>query len=53
MNGNLPLLGTIDRFCEQIATALHNAEWQIYVTLTLIILLSFLLFPPRNDPDQA
>ena len=48
----LSILATIDRLCGQFATALHNAEWQVYATLTLLIVLSDLLVPPQNDPDQ-
>jgi hypothetical protein len=50
---SLSALAAIDRLCGQFATALHNSEWQIYATLTLLILLSALLFPPKDDPDQA
>jgi hypothetical protein len=53
MSGNLPFLADFDRLCGQFATALHNTEWQIYATLTLLILLSALLFPPKDDPDQV
>jgi hypothetical protein len=53
MNDSLSFLATIDRLCSQFATALHNAEWQVYATLTLLIVLSALLFPPRDDPDQV
>ena len=49
---SLSVLSTIDRLCGQFATALHNAEWQVYATLTLLIVLSALLFPPKNDSDQ-
>jgi hypothetical protein len=52
MNESFSLLGDIDRVCGQLAAALHNAEWQIYAAVTLIIVLSALLFPPKNDPDQ-
>ncbi len=51
-NFSLSVFATIDRLCGQFATALHNAEWQVYATLTLLILLGALLFPPKNDPDQ-
>jgi hypothetical protein len=47
------LLDDVDRLCGQFAAALQHAEWQIYVTLALILFLSALLFPPRNDPDQV
>lgn len=50
---SLSVFATIDCLCGQFATALHNAEWQLYATLTLLILLSALLFPPKNDPDQV
>ena len=46
-------LGDVDRLCGQIAIALHNAEFQIYATLALIVVVGVLLFPPKNDPDQA
>ena len=50
---SLSILATIDRLCGQFATALHNTGWQFYATLTLLIVLSALLFPPRDDPDQV
>ena len=51
MNGSL--LAELDRFCGQLAFALHHSELQVYATLTIVIVLGILLFPPRNDPDQA
>jgi hypothetical protein len=53
MSESFSLLGNIDRVCGQFAVALQHAEWQIYATLAFILLLSALLFPPRNDPDQV
>jgi hypothetical protein len=53
MSGNLSVLADFDRLCGQFAAALHNTEWQIFATLTLLILLSALLFPPKDDPDQV
>jgi uncharacterized membrane protein YtjA (UPF0391 family) len=53
MNDSLSFLADVDRLCGQFATALHNTGWQIYATLTLLIVLSALLFPPRDDPDQV
>ncbi len=53
MSGALSFLGDVDRLCGQIALALHNAEFQIYAMLALIVVAGVLLFPPRNDPDQA
>jgi hypothetical protein len=52
MDDGLSFLTGIDRLCGQFATALHNAEWQVYATLTILIVLSTLLFPPKDDPDQ-
>ncbi len=46
------MLNDIDRLCAQIATALHQSELQIYATLALVVILSVLLFPPKNDPDE-
>jgi Na+/H+ antiporter NhaC len=45
-------LFTIDRLCGQFAAALQHVEWRIYATLMIIIVLSVLLFPPKDDPDQ-
>jgi hypothetical protein len=45
-------LGQADQLCGQFATALHNSELQIYATLALILVLTALLFPPKDDPDQ-
>jgi hypothetical protein len=53
VNDSLSILAAVDRLCGQFATALHNAEWQVYATLALLIVLSALLFPPKNDPDQV
>jgi hypothetical protein len=48
----LSLLGQVDSLCATFATALHNAELQIYATLGVLLVLGVLLFPPRNDQDQ-
>jgi hypothetical protein len=42
----------IDRICGQFAAALQHSELKIYTTIALVIVLSALLFPPKNDPDQ-
>lgn len=47
------MLADIDRFCGQIASAIHGSELQLYGTLGLIIVLSALLFPPKDDPEQV
>lgn len=53
MIGNDPsLLGEIDRLCGQFAAALHHAEFHLYATLAAVVILSVLLFPPRDDLDQ-
>jgi hypothetical protein len=51
MNGSL--LAELDRICSQFAFALHNSELQVYATLTFLLLLGIVLFPPRNDPGQT
>ena len=53
MGNGLSFLAGIDRLCGHFATALQNADWQIYATLMLLIVLSALLFPPKDDPDQV
>jgi hypothetical protein len=53
MSGVMAMLAGIDRFCGEFATALHNSEPQIYVTLAVLLLIGALLFPPKDDPDQA
>jgi hypothetical protein len=52
MNASVSFLADVDHLCGQFATALHNAEWQVYAALTLLIVLSALLFPFKDDPDQ-
>ena len=52
MSHILLALGQTDQLCAQFAAALHHSELQIYATLGLILVLSALLFPPKNDPDQ-
>jgi len=53
MSGISSILSNVDCVCGQLALALHNSELQIYGTLTVILMLSMLLFPPRDDPDQV
>ena len=52
LGDTLYMLGEVDRLCGQVATALHNAEFQIYGMLALLIIMTSLLFPPKDDPDQ-
>ena len=49
----LSSLSDFDLLCGQFAAALQHAEWPMYATLALILVLSALLFPPWNDPDQV
>lgn len=53
MSDRVSLLGEVDRLCGQIASAMHASEWQICATLALMIVLSVLIFPPKDDPDQV
>lgn len=50
-SGNI--LYMIDRICGQFAAALQHSELKIYTTIALVIVLSALLFPPKDDPDQV
>jgi len=38
-----------DRLCGQFAALIQNSEPHIYSTLALILIGSFLAFPPKND----
>jgi hypothetical protein len=51
-NGGASMLIVIDRVCGQFAAALQHQQLHIYATIAVIVVLSVLLFPPRNDPDQ-
>lgn len=42
----------IDRICGQFAAALQHAQIQIYFSIALVVILSAMLFPPKDDPDQ-
>jgi hypothetical protein len=46
------ILHAIDRVCGQFAAALAHAQLQIYFTIALLVVLSVMLFPPKDDPDQ-
>jgi len=46
------MLGEINRLCAEFATALQRSELQLYATIALVIVLSMLLFPRKDDPDQ-
>jgi hypothetical protein len=47
------ILAEIDPFCGQVSTAMHNGELRLYATLTGVVVLSALLYPPRDDLDQV
>jgi hypothetical protein len=53
MSDSYSMIAEIDRLCGQIAIAMHNAEFQTYAMLALVVVLSVLLFPPRDDLDQV
>jgi hypothetical protein len=53
MSDIISALSDVDGFCGQISAALHNAEFQVYATLALVVVLSVLLFPPKDDLDQV
>ena len=47
------VLDQIDRVCAQISAAIHNSELHIYAATLALVAVAFLIFPPRNDPDQV
>ena len=49
----LSLLADVDHICGQFALALNNSEPYLYAALALVLIFGVLLFPPRDDPDQA
>jgi hypothetical protein len=49
----LSAIDQIDRFCAQISLAIHNSQLEIYTTTLAVAVIRFLMFPPRNDPDQV
>lgn len=52
MSSGISLLGTFDSVCGQLATALQHSQLHIFTTIALVAVLSMLLFPPKDDPDQ-
>ena len=49
MNDSLSFLADVDRLCGQFAEpALHNAVWQIYATLTLLICSQCFVVPAQG-----
>ncbi len=53
MSDSTSILDAIDRICGQFAIALQHSQLQIYATIMLVVVLSVLLFPPKDDPDQV
>jgi hypothetical protein len=47
------LLHEIDRVCARSASALHTAEAKVYALLACVVIVAFLLFPSKDDPDRA
>ena len=43
---------SLDRFCQQVAAAIYSSEPQIYGAVLVAILVGYMAFPPKNDPDQ-
>jgi len=43
---------SFDRLCEHVAAAIYSSEPQIYGAVLVAILVGYLTFPPKNDPDQ-
>jgi len=52
MSQLLSFLAQIDTVCGQLATAMQAAQVQLYPMLALVVVAAFLVFPPKNDPDQ-
>jgi len=52
MNRPISFLDQFDKLCQQIATAIHDSELQIYAILAVIVVASLFAFPPKDDPDQ-
>ena len=52
MSQLLSLLAQLDRFCEQLTTAIQGAQTQLYTMLALVVVAAFFAFPPKDDPDQ-
>lgn len=46
------IIAAIDRGCAQFAAALQHGQLQVYATIAVLVVLSVLLFPPKDDPDQ-
>jgi hypothetical protein len=49
----LSAIDQIDRLCAQISVAIHNSQLEIYTGALALAAIAFLIFPPRNDPDQV
>lgn len=52
MSEVISFLSGINHACGQFATALQHAQLHTYATIAVIVVLSVLLFPPRNDQDH-
>ena len=49
----LSVVNEIDGVCAQISLAIHNSQLEIYTATLALAAIMFLIFPPRNDPDQV
>ena len=52
MNESISFLDQFDQVCQQIANAIQSSELQIYAILSVIVVVTFFVFPPKDDPDQ-
>jgi hypothetical protein len=48
----LSAIDQIDRICAQFSAAIHSSQLEIYTATLALAAILFLIFPPRNDPDQ-
>jgi hypothetical protein len=47
------VIDEIDGICAQFSAAIHASEPEIYAATLAVVAIAFLIFPPRNDPDQV
>jgi hypothetical protein len=50
MSQLLSFLSQLDSFCDQLATAIREAQTELYVMLVLAVVAAFFAFPQK--PDQ-
>ena len=52
MDNIFSVLAEVDRFCGQLSTAIHRVELPLYATLALVVIVSVIVFPPKDALDQ-